>query len=227
MVYLVVVLLVLAALFLPQAWVQHILARYNRKPEDNFPGTGGELARHLLTRFGLDEVKVERTAVGDHYDPNARCVRLTPDKFDGKTLTAITVAAHECGHALQHAGSERMFMLRSRLAVSAVWAARVGSSLILLAPAFGLIARAPSPALISVLGGFLVMGFGVLVQLVTLPVELDASFRKALPLLESGYLEPDQVPAARRILRAAAWTYVAASLAGLLNFWRWLAILRR
>ena len=88
-------------------------------------------------------------------------------------------------------------------------------------------AHAPSPALLSVLGGFLIMGFGVVVQLVTLPVELDASFRKALPVLEAGYLEAEQVPAARRILRAAAWTYVAASLASLLNFWRWLAVLRR
>jgi hypothetical protein len=87
--------------------------------------------------------------------------------------------------------------------------------------------RAPAPALLSVLGGFLIIGFGVLVQLVTLPVELDASFRKALPVLESGYLEPEQVPAARSILRAAALTYVAASLASLLSFWRWMAILRR
>ncbi|MGB5775973.1 MAG: zinc metallopeptidase, partial [Sedimenticolaceae bacterium] len=71
------------------------------------------------------------------------------------------------------------------------------------------------------------MGFGVVVQLVTLPVELDASFRKALPVLEAGYLEAEQVPAARSILRAAAWTYVAASLASLLNFWRWLTVLRR
>jgi hypothetical protein len=90
-----------------------------------------------------------------------------------------------------------------------------------------LLASAPSPAVLSVLGGFLIMGFGVLVQLITLPVELDASFRKALPVLEAGYLEPEQVPAARSILRAAAWTYVAASLAGLLSFWRWMAILRR
>jgi Zn-dependent membrane protease YugP len=227
MVYLIVFLLLLASLFLPQFWVQHVLARYNRKPEGNFPGTGGELARHLLLRFGLGDVQVERTDKGDHYDPSTRCVRLTADKFDGKTLTAITVAAHECGHALQHAGAEPMFMLRSRLAHSAVWAARLGSFLIFAAPMLALLSRAPSPAVVSVLGGFLIMGFGVLVQLVTLPVELDASFRKALPVLEAGYLEPDQVPAARRILRAAAWTYVAASLAGLLSFWRWLAILRR
>ena len=120
-----------------------------------------------------------------------------------------------------------MFTLRTRLAGAATVAARLGSFLIFAAPLLALVSRAPSPALVSALGGFLIMGFGVVVQLVTLPVELDASFRKALPLLEAGYLEPDQVPAARRILRAAAWTYVAASLASLLNFWRWLAILRR
>jgi len=227
MIYLLALLLVLAVIFVPQIWVQRVLARYNRVPEPNFPGTGGELAHHLLGRFGLHDVAVETTETGDHYDPAARCVRLTPDKFDGRTLTAITVAAHECGHALQHAGGEAMFALRSRLAVSAVWAARLGSFLIFAAPMLGLLARAPSPALVSVLGGFLIMGFGVVVQLVTLPVELDASFRKALPVLEAGYLEPAQVPAARRILRAAAWTYVAASLASLLNFWRWMTILRR
>lgn len=227
MTYLIVLVVVLAVLFVPQFWVQWVLARYNREPEANFPGTGGELARHLLDRFGLAAVGVERTDTGDHYDPGARCVRLTADKFEGRTLTAITVAAHECGHALQHAGGERLFQLRSRLAVLAVWAARIGSFLIFVAPMLGLLSRAPSPALLSVLGGFLVMGFGVVVQLITLPVELDASFRKALPVLQTGYLEPAQVPAARRILRAAAWTYVAASLASLLNFWRWMTILRR
>ena len=71
------------------------------------------------------------------------------------------------------------------------------------------------------------MGFSLVVQIVTLPVELDASFKKALPILQSGYLEPHQVSPAKRILKAAAWTYVAASLATLLNFWRWLAVLRR
>ncbi len=227
MVYLLLILLVVGAIYLPQLWVQRVLARYNREPEQNFPGTGGELARHLLSRFGLDNVGVETTDIGDHYDPVTRCVRLTPDKYQGRTLTSITVAAHECGHALQHAAGERLFLLRSRLAGSAVWAARLGSLLLFAAPLLAMLARAPSPALFSVLGGFLIIGFGVLVQLVTLPVELDASFRKALPVLESGYLEPKQVPAARSILRAAALTYVAASLASLLSFWRWMAVLRR
>ena len=103
MIYGVVLLLVLAMVYLPQVWVQQVLARYNRHPEDNFPGNGAELARHLLNRFDLDDVKVERTDLGDHYDPQARAVRLTADKYEGRSLTAITVAAHECGHALQHA----------------------------------------------------------------------------------------------------------------------------
>jgi Zn-dependent membrane protease YugP len=120
-----------------------------------------------------------------------------------------------------------LFLLRSRLAKGAVWATRIGSFLLFMAPMVGLISRAPSTAVISLLGGFLVLGFGVIVQIITLPVEIDASFRKALPLLRAGYLEPAQVGPAQRILRAAAWTYVAASLASLLNFWRWLAVLRR
>ena len=79
----------------------------------------------------------------------------------------------------------------------------------------------------GITGAFLIMGFAIVVQLLTLPVEIDASFKKALPVLSSGYLTPRQLPAARSILRAAAFTYVAASFASLLNFWRWLALLRR
>ena len=100
--YLLLIALLLAIIFLPQFWVRHVLSKYNQRDEKNFPGTGGELARHLLDRFELKQVQVETTELGDHYDPVAQCVRLTKDKFDGKTLTAITVAAHECGHAMQH-----------------------------------------------------------------------------------------------------------------------------
>ena len=73
----------------------------------------------------------------------------------------------------------------------------------------------------------IIRGFSLVIQIVTLPVEIDASFNKALPILQAGYLKSHQLPAAKRILKAAAWTYVAASLATLLNFWRWVAVLRR
>lgn len=227
MIYLLLFVVVLALFYAPQWWVQRVLAKYNKDDEPNFPGTGGELARHLLDRYKLNAVKVETTEAGDHYDPQARAVRLTEDKFNGKTLTAITVAAHECGHALQHAIEQPSFMWRTRLAHVAVWAGRLGSFLLFAAPLLVLATRAPSAGLVSAIGAFLVMGFGVLVQVLTLPVELDASFKKAMPLLRDGYLNEQQVPKAERILRAAAWTYVAASLSSLLNFWRWLAVLRR
>jgi Zn-dependent membrane protease YugP len=225
--YLILILLLLAAIYLPQFWVRQVLSHYHRKEEVNFPGTGGELARHLLDRFELAEVKVETTEMGDHYDPSARCVRLTPDKYNGRTLTAITVAAHECGHALQHAAREPLFMFRTHLAKLTVWAGRLGSLLLFAAPFMVLLTRAPSLAMVNITGAFLILGFALAVQLITLPVELDASFNKALPLLQSGYLQREQMPGARKILRAAAFTYVAASLAGLLNFWRWLALLKR
>lgn len=227
MIYVVIIAAVVLLIYGPQLWVQWVLQRHNRRPEDNFPGTGGELARHLLDRYELNEISVETTDLGDHYDPMARAVRLTRDKFEGRTLTAITVAAHECGHALQHAAGEPMFMLRTRLAKLSVFAQRLGSFLLFAAPLSVLLTKLPSAAVFNIAGAFLIMGSAVVIHLLTLPVEIDASFRKALPLLESGYLDRRQIPAARSILRAAAWTYVAASLASLLNFWRWLAVLRR
>ncbi len=225
--YLILLIILLLFIFFPQYWVKHVLNKYNQRDENNFSGTGGELARHLLDRFDLHHIKVEVTEIGDHYDPVSECVRLTRDKFDGKTLTAITVATHECGHALQHAAKEPLFMLRSRLAYVSIWASRLGSFLLFSAPFVVLLTRAPSVALLNISGAFLIMGFALVVQLITLPVEIDASFNKALPLLKTGYLTPQQLPAARKILKAAAWTYVAGSLASLLNFWRWFAVLRR
>ena len=225
--YLILIIAILMLLYGPQLWVQYILNRYNRKAEENFTGTGGELARHLLDRYGLESVAVEKTELGDHYDPMSRTVRLTADKYDGRTLTAITVAAHETGHALQHAVKQPMFQLRTRLAIIAVQSGKIGMLLLVSAPFLALLLRSPAAALVPVIGAFLVMGTGVIVQLITLPVEMDASFNKALPILKQGYLREDQLVAAQRILRAAAWTYVAASLASLLNFGRWLMILRR
>ena len=227
MVYVILIIFALVLVLGPQFWVRRVLDQHNRVDEANFPGTASELARHLLDRNNLQDVKVEATELGDHYDPADRAVRLTRDKFDAKTLTAITVAAHECGHAYQHAGREPMFQLRTRLASISVIAQRVGSFMLFAAPFSVLVTRLPSAAFFNIAGGVLIMGFAVVMHLLTLPVEIDASYRKALPLLSRGYLSESQIPAARRILRAAAMTYVAASLASLLNFWRWMALLRR
>ena len=225
----VLILLVLLMLLIlgPQYWVKAVLSRYNKKAEENFTGTGGEFARHLLDRLQLQSVKVEVTADGDHYDPTARAVRLGEDRYNGRTLTAITIAAHEVGHAIQDASGNKLFPWRTRLATYAVAAQKIGSFLLFLVPLLSAITRAPAIGLLTLLAAFLVMGSGLIVQFLTLPVEIDASFNKALPVLESGYLQPQQVAPARKILRAAAFTYVSSALAGLLNFWRWMQVMRK
>lgn len=223
----ILILMVIALILGPQFWVRTVLERYNRQDEANFTGTGGELARHLLDRAGLQRVGVEVTDAGDHYDPLTKMVRLGRDRFDGRTLTAITIAAHEVGHAVQDAAGEPMFRWRTRLAVLAGSVEKAGSLLLFLVPILVLFTRAPSAGLLTLVAAFVIMGIGVLVQLITLPVEFDASFNKALPVLESGYLKPEQFSPARKILRAAALTYVSASLVSLLNFWRWMTLLRK
>jgi Zn-dependent membrane protease YugP len=222
------VLLVAAILYLPNVWVSQVMQKY-RKPEELFPGTGGELAVHLVEQFQLNGVKVETTEPGqDHYDPVARAVRLSPENFDGKSLTAITVAAHEVGHAIQHATGYRFFQLRHALANFAQYTEKMGTVVIVAMPVLALVTRSPGIGGIVFMLGIAGIAMGTLVHLATLPVELDASFGRALPVLLQGeYLSQDQSWHARRILKAAALTYVAGSLASLLNLYRWIAILRR
>jgi Zn-dependent membrane protease YugP len=227
--YIVLALLLLAAIALPGLWVKRVLRKYS-EPPDRYreQGSGAELARHLLDRFELQQVAVEITPAGDHYDPQAKAVRLTEDKFNGHSLTAITVAAHEVGHAIQDARGEPLFIHRQRLAKLAARGQQVGSLFMIAAPVVMLITRAPGLTLLFLVVAITSMLLGTVLHLLTLPVELDASFNKALPILKSGeYLHEQDLPHANRILRAAALTYVAASLASLLNLGRWLAVLRR
>lgn len=220
-------LLVTALVFGPQWWVRRVLAQYS-KPQPHFPGTGGQLARHLLSQCGLQNVGVETTTAGDHYDPVAKCVRLLPENMTTKSLTAIATAAHEVGHALQdHAGYPPL-RARTRLVTVARHAEKIGSVAMLAIPVVALAARAPSAGVAMFLIGLASIGIGALVHLVTLPTEWDASFARALPLLKGGrYINADEERHVRRILRACAFTYVAGSLASLLNIARWIAVLHR
>lgn len=229
MTWVILVLVLVAAIAGPGLWVKRVLAKYSQ-PADRYreQGSGGQLARHLLDQFGLSDVGVEETQAGDHYDPEARKVRLTPGNFSGHSLTAVTVATHEVGHAIQHDRGEPLFEARQRLVRASISGQKLGSILLIGAPVIILLTRAPSAGLLMALGAFATMGLATLVHLVTLPVELDASFKKALPILEKGnYLHEGDLVHARKILKAAALTYVAGSLASLLNLGRWLTVLRR
>ena len=225
--YLIALILIIGLIFGPRWWASYTFRRYN-KARDDIPGSGGELAQHLLKRMQIDQVGVEQTDQGDHYDPDSHMVRLSADNFSGRSLTAVAVAAHEVGHAIQHHKKESLLATRTRLITLAHWGEKVGAALMFAIPVVTLITRIPHSGLLFFLLGFASMGIATLVHLVTLPVEWDASFNKALPLLKDGnYIDKRDERAVRQILRAAALTYVAASLASLLNLARWMTFLRR
>jgi uncharacterized protein len=216
-------LLLLALIFGPSWWVRRVMARHGAERPD-FPGTGGELARHLLDAGGLPDVPVEETAPGtDHYDPLARAVRLSPDNLHGRSITAVAVAAHEVGHAFQHRDGDPFLVARTRWANGLAIVDKIGFFLLLSIPIVAVAVKSPAIALAQVAALVLLMGSRILVHVLTLPIEIDASFKRALPLLaDGGYLHADDMPAARSVLKAAAATYVAGALATLLDVMRWL-----
>ncbi|KZY72254.1 zinc metallopeptidase, partial [Oleiphilus sp. HI0066] len=216
--YVVLILIVVAIVLGPSLWVKRVLAKHG-KNIPTMPGTGGELADHLIKRFGLGDVKVEQTELGDHYDDNDKMVRLTAPHFQGKSLSAIAVAAHEVGHAIQFHRNEPIARLRKRLTPAAITVERVAIFILMAAPAVAAVLKVPQSGLLIAAVGVIAMLSSVFIQLLVLPLEFDASFNKALPILIDGeYITDDQVEAVREVLRAAAWTYVAGTLASLLRF---------
>ena len=223
---LLVLALVIGLAMLPQIWVRNVIARHSADRPD-IPGTGGQFARHLLDGMKLHHVKVEETNLGDHYDPEAKAIRLMPQNMNGRSLAAVVIAAHETGHAMQDATGYQPLQARTRLAKQAVRIQKVGAIVMLAAPIMMVLVRTPSILIIEVLAGVLILGLSIVMHAFTLPVEFDASFKRALPVLkEGGYIRETDMPAARQILRAAAFTYVAAAAMSLLDVARWIRILR-
>jgi len=227
MIVAVFIVLVLVVVFGPGIWVQRVLDRYS-VPANRYSGTGGQLARNLLDKHGLQTVAVEATDQGDHYDPEAKAVRLTEEKFNGHSLTAITVAAHEVGHALQDRDGYAPLKLRTRLVKATRGVEKIGAGVLMVSPFLGIVTRAPVVGLLTFAAGMLTLGTAAVIHFITLPTEFNASFARALPLLDKHrILRQVDRPHAHKLLTAAALTYVSASLMSLLNIARWIAILRR
>lgn len=219
-------ILLLALATLPQLWVRAVMSRHSYDRPD-FPGTGGQFARHLLDEMNLREIGVEQTDTGDHYDPEAKAVRLSQDNFAGRSLTAVTVAAHEVGHAMQDATNYPPLVARTRLAKTGAVVERVGAFVMIAAPLMAVVVKHPAGMLFQIVAGLALLAYTVLIHVTTLPVEFDASFKRALPVLRAGqYIPESDMPAARGILRAAALTYVAGALISLINIARWMRVLR-
>jgi uncharacterized protein len=202
----------LAAIFGARVWLWHVLSRASDVPTIGGM-TGAEIAVRLLAANGLGQVAVERTdcdAGSDHYDPRDRAIRLSADVHDTSSVHAVAIAAHEVGHAVQDA--RRTLLFRARAVVAPVAsAASISWVLVFFVGAFvfqsaGLIALA-----------VLLYMFVVLFEVVTLPVEIDAS-RRAMRLISAeGLLVEAERPLARSVLRAAALTYVVVAFTAVLQ----------
>lgn len=173
--------------------------------------SGAEAARELIRRAGISHVKVERTPgfLSDHYDPSAKVLRLSPDVYDGRSLAALGVAAHEAGHALQHADSYAPLAFRSLI----VKPAGIGSQLGMYVALAGIFFHAQPMIWL----GIILFSAFILFTLVTLPVEFNASSRAVKVLVDTGMVARDEAADTKRVLDAAALTYVAAAVAALLQ----------
>ena len=224
---LVFIAVLMAVVVGPHIWVRRVMQRYSR-PADRYMKSGAETARTLLDAAGLQVVKVESTDKGDHYDPAEKAVRLSGENFNSRSLTATAIAAHEVGHAVQDASGFTPLRWRTRLVKWVGPIEKVGAAMMMATPLIIGVTRLPYAGALMLLGGFLTLGSAVAVHLLTLPTEFDASFGRAMPMMEEhGVIYEKDARHARKLLKAAAMTYVSASLMSLLNVARWWAILRR
>lgn len=171
--------------------------------------SGARAARKMLDQAGLYNVKIERAGgfLSDHYDPRARCLRLSPDVHDRASIAAVGVACHEAGHAIQHARDYAPLQLRSAL----VPVASIGSNLSWIVIMAGIFLALTNLVYV----GILLFSATVVFQLVTLPVEFDASKRAKELVVDFGILMPQERVGVDKVLNAAAWTYVAAAVSSI------------
>ncbi len=215
--YIVIVLPAILLALIAQGMVKSTFSKYSKV--SSMRGlTGREAAERVLLMGGAQNVKIERVSgsLTDHYDPRSNVIRLSESVYDKASVAAIGVAAHEAGHAVQYATGYGPIKLRA----SIITVTNIGSNLALPLILLGIIMSYPPIAYIGVAA----FGLSVLFQLITLPVEFNASSR-AIAALEGGNLMNDtELSGAKKVLRAAALTYVAALAVSLANLLRLLII---
>lgn len=205
-------LIVTAPAILLMMWAQYRLrSTYTQGMQVGTPLTGAAAALHILESGGVTDVAIEETHghLSDHYDPRDRVVRLSSEVFHSRSATAVGIAAHEAGHALQHAHGYVPLVLRNL----AVPAAQFGGTAFTILVLMAFFLRQPQ----FLLFGIIAYSATVVFQLINLPVEFDASARAKRHLGELGIVEDSGATAVRKVLNAAALTYVAATLESLLT----------
>ncbi len=202
------------------ARTKRAFARYSRVPIRSRM-TGAEIAAAILRDNGIDGVRIEpvRGNLSDHYDPTTRTLRLSEAVYGSTSMAAAGVAAHEVGHAIQHARAYAPLRFRSAWVPVANFGGGLSMFVLILAAMMGGAATAMGAKLATL--GVVLFGTTTLFTFVTLPVEFDASRRAMATLQRGGYLEPGELEGARRVLDAAALTYVAAFVTSLLTLLYW------
>jgi uncharacterized protein len=218
-------ILVLPAIILAviaQGKVSSTFNKYSRVPS-RIGMTGAEAARRIMELNGIYDVSIERVAgnLTDHYDPSKKVLRLSDNVYSSSSIAAIGVAAHETGHAIQHARGYAPLSLRSIMVPAVNFGSRLFLPLILLGLLFSF-SSAMGNSLITL--GIILFGITVLFTLVTLPVEFNASKRAIACLSESRILYDDEVDGAKKVLSAAAMTYVASAAMAIAQFLRLLVL---
>jgi Zn-dependent membrane protease YugP len=196
--------------------VQHTYAQFQKVGAANGL-TGRQMAESILKRNGLDAVAVEEVGgvLSDHYDPRIRKVRLSTHNYHDRSIAAVAVAAHEVGHALQHAQGYAPLAIRSAIAPVAGFGSTLAFPLFLVGFLFG------NGSLLWLADlGILLFSGAVIFQIITLPVEFDASKRALAQLTETGAVAPQEVSLAKKVLDAAALTYVAAAAVAAMHLLR-------
>lgn len=209
----------LPLMFLPQLWVKKTYDTFRQRPA--MAGlTGAQVAQKMLANNGIVNVRVEETPgeLSDHYSPAERVVRLSPDNYHGTSVAAATIAAHEVGHAIQHAKGYWPVVVRGQLAPAFGLGSQLGpivfGAALMLHLFMGL---SPELAIPLAMLGIALFGLSVVFHLVTLPVEIDASSRAMVALKAHHYLTTQELPGAKKVLTAAAMTYVSVALYSLLQ----------
>lgn len=223
-------LLVLPGLFLA-LWAQHRVKSAYRDCSKVYSSaglTGADVAARILRDNGIYNVRVEpiHGELNDHYDPKANVIRLSDGVYGARSAAAIGVAAHEAGHAVQYAKNYLPIKLRAAIVPVANFGSRLALPLFLIGLLLTGVAQATTAAFgyYLALAGIAAYALTTLFQLITLPVELDASNR-AMKALEGMYFQDEELKASRKMLSAAALTYVAALATSLLSLFRLLVIL--
>lgn len=218
--YLILVVPTLILALWAQSAVQSTFSRFSKKM--NARGiTGAQAAQFLLRANNITDVRIERVSghLTDHYDPSSKVLRLSDSVYGQSSIAAVGVAAHETGHAIQHAVGYGPLVLRGTLVPIAQIGSGAGPALAIAGLIFGI------PLLINI--GILLFTGAVLFYLVTLPVEFNASKRAVAILAKTNTLSPTEIDGVKKVLTAAAMTYLASALTAIANLVRLILISRR